>query len=83
MGFCRGGTCLEGHALTIRLDRLSMALRSPVSLLPIVVRRMIVDGNGVIRIRVSEPCIPYFTDFLWLPDAKVADEVIAARVRGS
>jgi len=83
MGFCRGGTCLEGHALTIRRDRLSMAIRSLVSRLPIVVRRMIVDGNGVIRNGVSELCVPYFTDFLWLPNAKVADVVIAARVRGS
>lgn len=79
----QGGTCLEGHALTIRLDRLSMALRSPVSLLPIVVRRLIVDGSGVIRNAASEPCIPYFTDFLWLPNTKVADKDIAARVRGS
>jgi len=69
--------------LTIRLDRLSMALRSLVSLLPVVVRRMIVDGGGVIRNVVSDSCILYFTDFLWLPIAEVADEDIAARVRGS
>jgi hypothetical protein len=74
---------LEGHALTIRLDRLSMAIRALVSLLPVVVRRTIVDGSGVIRNGASRPSIPYFTDFLWLPNTKVADEVIAARVRGS
>ena len=79
----QGGTCLEGHALTIRRDRLSMAIRSLVSLLPVVVRRTVVDGSGVIRDGVSEPCIPYFTDFLWLPNTKIADVVIAARVRGS
>jgi hypothetical protein len=60
-----------------------MALRSLVSLLPVVVRRLIVNGNGVIRIGVSKPCIPYFTDFLWLPNAKDADERVAARIRGS
>ena len=79
----QGGTCLEGHALTIRLDRLSMAIRSLVSLLSVVVRRTVVDGSGVIRDGISEPRVPYFTDFLWLPDALVADVVIAARVRGS
>jgi hypothetical protein len=79
----QGGTCLEGHTLTIRRDRLSMAIRSLVSLLCIVVRRTVVDGSGVVRNGASEPCIPYFTDFLWLPNTKVADVVIAARVRGS
>jgi hypothetical protein len=70
-------------ALTIRRDRLSMAIRSLVSLLPIVVRRPIVDGSGVIRNGVSKPSILYFTDFLWLPITWIADESIAARVRGS
>ena len=74
---------LEGHALTIRLDRLSIAIRSLVSLLPVVVRRTVVDGSGVIRNGVSEPCIPYFTDFLWLPDSKDADVVCVKWVRGS
>jgi hypothetical protein len=60
-----------------------MAIRSLVSLLPVVVRRTIVDGSGVIRNVVSDSCIPYFTDFLWLPDGNLADESIAARVRGS
>jgi hypothetical protein len=60
-----------------------MAIRSLVSLLPVVVRRTVVDGSGVIRDGVSETCIPYFTDFLWLPNTKVADDVNAARVRGS
>jgi hypothetical protein len=60
-----------------------MAIRSLDSLLPIVVRRTVVDGSGVIRNGMSKPTIPYFTDFLWLPNTKVADEVSAARVRGS
>ena len=81
--FCRGGTCLEGHALTIRRDRLSMAICSLVSHLPVVVRRTIVNGSGVMRNGGREPSIPYFTDFLWLPNTKVADVVSAARVRGS
>jgi hypothetical protein len=46
-----------------------MAIRSLVSLLPVVVRRTIVDGSGVIRNEGGKPSIPYFTDFLWLPDA--------------
>jgi hypothetical protein len=74
---------LEGHALTDRRDRLSMAFRSLVSLLPVVVRRTIVNGSGVIRDGTSEPCIPYFTDFLWLPNALIADVFSAARDRGS
>jgi hypothetical protein len=82
-GLAGGEPAFEGHALTIRRDRLSMAIRALVSLLPVVVRRTVVDGSGAIRDGVSGPCIPYFTDFLWLPNTKIADVVIAARIRGS
>ena len=60
-----------------------MADRSLVPPLPTVVRRRIVLGTGVIRNGVSGTLLPYFTDFLWLPDAPVADVVITAGVRRS
>ena len=70
-------------AIRLGLVRLSITDRSLVPPLPPVVRRRIVQGDGVIRNRVTEPGLLYFTDFLWLPNAPVADVISAARVRGS
>ena len=60
-----------------------MADRSLVSPLPTVVRRRIVLAAGVVRNGMTETRLPYFTDFLWLPNGKVADVNFAAQVRGS
>jgi hypothetical protein len=77
----QGGTCLEGRALTISQPLLG----GWIALFPLyeVTLIDIVPGMGVKGDRLIGTRFPYFTDFLWLPVALVADVVSTAGVRRS
>ena len=78
----QGGTCLDGHALTVHhpSQEGDGLLVFP---LPVESLLSIVPEVGVKRDRLAGTRLSYFTDFLWLPVALVADVVSTARVRRS